>query len=113
MTTELWLLVMSVALGLVHVIAASHLISWQRGYRWTASSREDDVAPLRGLASRVVYRAFSVDLVAAPRVPQRPSAFHPHASRTAFRGGDARQQTRLCALVNPTQTRNPNSIRLC
>ena len=53
MTTELWLLAASVALGLVHVIAASHLISWQRGYRWTASSREDEVAPLRGLAGRV------------------------------------------------------------
>jgi uncharacterized MAPEG superfamily protein len=53
MTTELWLLAASVCLGLVHLIAASHLISWQRGYRWTASSREDQVAPLRGLASRV------------------------------------------------------------
>jgi uncharacterized MAPEG superfamily protein len=53
MTTELWLLAASVALGMVHLIAASHLISWQSGYRWTASSREDDVAPLRGLANRV------------------------------------------------------------
>ena len=53
MTTELWLLAASVCLGLVHLIAASHLISWQRGYRWTASSREDEVVPLRGLANRV------------------------------------------------------------
>ena len=53
MTTELWLLAASVGLGLAHLIAASHLISWQRGYRWTASSREDEVVPLRGLANRV------------------------------------------------------------
>jgi uncharacterized MAPEG superfamily protein len=53
MTTELWLLTASVALGLVHLIAASHLISWQRGYRWTASAREGEVAPLRGLPNRV------------------------------------------------------------
>ena len=53
MTTELWLLVASVILGLVHLIAASHLISFQYGYRWTASSREEPVLPLRGLANRV------------------------------------------------------------
>ena len=53
MTTELWLLAATVGLGLAHLIAASHLISWQRGYRWTASSREDEVVPLRGLANRV------------------------------------------------------------
>jgi uncharacterized MAPEG superfamily protein len=52
MTTELRFLVASVVLGLVHLIASSHLISWQRGYRWTASAREDDVAPLRGIANR-------------------------------------------------------------
>ena len=53
MTIELWLLVASVILGLVHLIAASHLISFQYGYRWTASSREEPVPPLRGLANRV------------------------------------------------------------
>lgn len=53
MTTELWLLVASIILGLVHLIAASHLISFQYGYRWTASSREGPVPPLRGLANRV------------------------------------------------------------
>ena len=53
MTTELKLLVASVVLGLVQLIAGSHLISWQRGYRWTASTREDDVPPLRGVANRV------------------------------------------------------------
>jgi uncharacterized MAPEG superfamily protein len=53
MTVELWLLIASVILGLVHLIASSHLISWQRGYRWTASNREGDVPPVRGLANRV------------------------------------------------------------
>jgi uncharacterized MAPEG superfamily protein len=53
MTIELWLLITSIVLGLVHLIASSHLISWQRGYRWTAGSREENVTPLRGLANRV------------------------------------------------------------
>jgi uncharacterized MAPEG superfamily protein len=53
MTTELLLLVASIFLGLVHLIAASHLISFQYGYRWTAGSREEPVPPLRGLANRV------------------------------------------------------------
>jgi hypothetical protein len=53
MTTELTFLMASAVLGLVHIIAASHLISWQRGYRWTAGNREDEVPPLRGAANRV------------------------------------------------------------
>jgi uncharacterized MAPEG superfamily protein len=53
MIVELKLLIASVVLGLVHLIASSHLISWQRGYRWTASSREEEVPPLRGIANRV------------------------------------------------------------
>src|SRR4029434_1772021 len=56
MTTELWLLVASIMLGLLHLIAASHLISFQYGYRWTASSRDETVLPLRARASRV-YQA--------------------------------------------------------
>ena len=53
MTIELWLLVGSIVLGVLHLIASSHLISWQRGYCWTAGNREEDVPPLRGLANRV------------------------------------------------------------
>jgi uncharacterized MAPEG superfamily protein len=53
MTTELRLLVASVVLGLVQLIAASHLISFQYGYRWTGGSRNEPVPPLRGLANRV------------------------------------------------------------
>ena|SRR5215475_7599176 len=53
MTTELWFLVASVILGLIHLILSSHLISWQRGYRWTAGSREGEPPPLRGVANRI------------------------------------------------------------
>ena len=53
MTTELRLLVASVILGLVQLIAASHLISFQYGYRWTGGSRDQAVPPLRGLANRM------------------------------------------------------------
>jgi uncharacterized MAPEG superfamily protein len=53
MTTELQILVASIILGLVHLVAASHLISFQYGYRWTASSRDEPVPPLSGLANRV------------------------------------------------------------
>ncbi len=53
MTIELRFLVASVILGLVQLIAASHLISFQYGYRWTASDREQPMPPLRGLANRV------------------------------------------------------------
>jgi uncharacterized MAPEG superfamily protein len=53
MTTELRLLIASVILGLLHLIAASHLISFQYSYRWTAGNRERLMPPLRGLANRV------------------------------------------------------------
>ena len=53
MTTEFRFLAASIILGLVHLIADSHLISFQYGYRWTASTREEPVPPLRGLANRV------------------------------------------------------------
>ena len=53
MTTELRFLAATVILGLLHLIVDSHLISFQLGYRWTASNREQPVPPLRGIASRV------------------------------------------------------------
>jgi len=53
MTTELRLLLATVILGLLQLITVSHLISFQYGYRWTASNREQPVPPLRGLANRV------------------------------------------------------------
>jgi len=53
MTTEFQFLAASIVLGLVHLIADSHLISFQYGYRWTGGTREEPVPPLRGVASRV------------------------------------------------------------
>lgn len=53
MTTELRFLIASVILGLLQLIAASHLISFQYGYRWTGGSRDEPVPPLRGIANRV------------------------------------------------------------
>ena len=40
-------------LGIVHLIAASHFISFQYGYRWTASNREEEMPPLKGIVGRV------------------------------------------------------------
>src|SRR5262245_19748553 len=53
MTIELTLLALSVALGFVHIVAASHAASLQRGYRWSAGSRDDPVESLRGVAGRL------------------------------------------------------------
>ena len=53
MTTELYVLTWSVILGIAHLIAASHFISFQYGYRWTASNREAEKPPLKGAAGRV------------------------------------------------------------
>ena len=53
MSIELRVLIWSVVLGFVHIIASSHATSWQRGYRWTASSRDAALPPLRGVAGRL------------------------------------------------------------
>lgn len=42
----------SALLGLAQIILASHTASFQRGYRWSAGSREESVAPLTGAANR-------------------------------------------------------------
>jgi uncharacterized MAPEG superfamily protein len=52
-TTELYILLLSILLGIIHIIVASHLISTQYGYRWTAGNREEEVPPLKGVAGRV------------------------------------------------------------
>ena len=53
MTLELILLALSVVLGFVHIVVASHSASLQRGYRWSASARDDPVEPLHGVAGRL------------------------------------------------------------
>ena len=47
------MLTLSVVLGLVQIIAASHAASLQRGYRWTASSKDQKVEPLRVVDGRL------------------------------------------------------------
>ena len=47
---ELRMLTFSVVLGIAQIIAASHAASLQRGYKWTARSRDEKVEPLRGVA---------------------------------------------------------------
>lgn len=52
MSLEIQMLGYSALLGLAQIILASHTASFQRGYDWTAGSREEAVAPLRGAANR-------------------------------------------------------------
>ena len=53
MTLELKVLALSIVLGLVHIVLASHAASLQRGYVWTASSRDEPVPPLTGVGGRL------------------------------------------------------------
>ena len=53
MTPELHYLTYSVVLGLLLLIAASHAISTQYGYAWTASNRDRPMPPLEGIAGRI------------------------------------------------------------
>jgi uncharacterized MAPEG superfamily protein len=50
---ELAMLVASCVLCLVQIVGSSHAASLQRGYRWTASSRDVEVPPLTGVAGRL------------------------------------------------------------
>lgn len=53
MSVELRVLMWSVVLGFIHIIASSHAKSWQRGSRWTASARDEQLPPLKGVAGRL------------------------------------------------------------
>ena len=53
MTVELRMLMLSVAFGLAHIILTAHSASLQRGYRWTASPRDQTAPPLTGISGRV------------------------------------------------------------
>ena len=50
---ELQMLIAAILLGFVHLIAASHAASLQRGYRWTAGARDETLPPLTGVAGRL------------------------------------------------------------
>lgn len=53
MTFEIKMLALSIVLGLVQIVLASHAASLQRGYRWTASARDEAVPGLTGVAGRL------------------------------------------------------------
>src|SRR5262245_63942846 len=53
MTFELKMLALSIVLGLIQIVLASHAASLQRGYVWTASSRDEAVSALTGVAGRL------------------------------------------------------------
>jgi uncharacterized MAPEG superfamily protein len=53
MTLELKMLALSIVLGLGQIVLASHAASLQRGYVWTASSRDEAVPALTGVAGRL------------------------------------------------------------
>ena len=53
MTIELKMLTLSVVLGIVQIIASSHTASLQRGYRWTASPRDEASPALWSVAGRL------------------------------------------------------------
>src|SRR5262249_35841289 len=53
MTLELKMLALSIVLGLVQIVLASHASSLQRGYVWTASSRDEAMPALTGVAGRL------------------------------------------------------------
>jgi uncharacterized MAPEG superfamily protein len=52
-TVELRVLTLSVVLGIIQIVASSHAASLQRGYRWTASARDEQPPPLHGVAGRL------------------------------------------------------------
>ena len=53
MSFELAIFTASCVFCLTQVIVSSHAASVQRGYRWTASSRDAEVSPLTGVAGRL------------------------------------------------------------
>ncbi|MDE3114244.1 MAG: MAPEG family protein [Pseudomonadota bacterium] len=53
MRFELAMLAAACLLCLLQIVIASHAASLQRGYRWTASSRDAEVPALTGVAGRL------------------------------------------------------------
>jgi uncharacterized MAPEG superfamily protein len=94
MTPELRYLVYSTILGLLHLIAASHFISYQYGYRWTASNRDEEKPSLKGIVGRVDRAGinfletfpFFAALVIAAHLVNRDSSLTLWAARFYFWG---------------------------
>ena len=53
MTIELQMLALSAALCLVQIVLSAHAASFQYGYRWAASARDQAMPPLSGVAARL------------------------------------------------------------
>lgn len=53
MPPEIRVLIGAIGLGAVHIVAASHGASLQRGYGWAASARDTPVPALTGLPGRL------------------------------------------------------------
>jgi uncharacterized MAPEG superfamily protein len=53
MATDLVYLALSIGLGILQIVAASHTASWQRGYAWSSSARDTVLPPLEGIAGRL------------------------------------------------------------
>ena len=53
MTIELWLLVVSIVLGFVHILLQAHSMNLQRGIHWNAGPRDEPKPPLTGVAGRL------------------------------------------------------------
>jgi uncharacterized MAPEG superfamily protein len=94
MTPELRYLVYSTILGLLQLIAASHFISYQYGYRWTASNRDEEKPSLKGIVGRVDRAGinfletfpFFAALVIAAHLVNRDSSLTLWAARFYFWG---------------------------
>ena len=71
------LLTLSVVLGIVQIVAASHAASLQRGYRWTSSPGDEQAAPRNGSAGRLdrALRTFSETFPSYGAVEQWPQLY--------------------------------------
>ncbi len=53
MTVELTVLALATLLGFVHLFAAANAATWVRGLKWNAGPRDEQKAPLPGIAGRL------------------------------------------------------------
>jgi uncharacterized MAPEG superfamily protein len=53
MSTELWLLFGAIVLGFLQIFLQSHSASLQRGYRWNAGPRDEELPPVTGAGGRL------------------------------------------------------------
>ncbi len=52
MTTELKMLAWSIVLGIVQILLAGGLATQQRGLKWNAGNRDENIPPVTGVAAR-------------------------------------------------------------